>query len=277
MTMPNVDTPAVTSESGSSRFRRVCVSIAVVTAVVVFVWIVLWPQLDGHYTSNAGEITVDVAFDSSGTHVTLSGDAGADGAERRMEGTRAFTTVSFGTDILQRKVLVFHPFYSGPGQYKLVSGCRSVILNKSTLGSRFVLAHPYVTILGVTAGLLVFMGYVLNQKAQSEPEAIFPMWLAYFVAFFASAGVLGWAGSSGMFGLDGVPRNLVARAIVRGTDWFLAVNDECTLLLAILAMIVLPQWCAYIAAGFSGAASSAAFHGARAHLQPHRRDPGART
>lgn len=41
------------------------------------------------------------------------------------------------------------------------------------------MAHLYLTILVVTAGVLFFMGWVLNQKAMGEPEAIFPMWLAF--------------------------------------------------------------------------------------------------
>lgn len=85
------------------------------------------------------------------------------------------------------------------------------------------------------------------------------MWLAYFVAFFASVGVLVWAGDSGMCGFDGVPRNLVAQIIVRAADWFLAVNDECSLLLGFLTMFVLPQWCAYLFAGASGAARRSRF------------------
>ncbi|MEX3936432.1 hypothetical protein AB4Y32_32450 [Paraburkholderia phymatum] len=118
---------------------------------------------------------------------------------------------------------------------------------------------PLSDFLVVTVGVLCFMGWVLNQKAKGEPEAIFPMWLAFFVAFFASTGVLGWAGNAGMFGFDGVPRNPVAQVIVRGAEWFLAVNDESALLLGILAMFVLSQWCAYLAAGASGAARRSRF------------------
>lgn len=247
------------AQRGASRLRRGCLATAMIAVIALFLCAVLWPQLDGHYTGDAGRVSVDVVSDNGQTHVTLSGDAAANSAGQRIDGTRSMTTVLFGKDVLQRQVLVFHPFSGGSGHYTLVSGCRSVSLNKSTLGSRFVMAHPYLTVLVVAAGVLFFMGWVLDQKAKGEPEAIFPMWFAFFVAFFASTGVLGWAGNAGMFGFDGVPRNPMAQVIVQGAEWFLAVNDECTLLLGILAMFVLPQWCAYLAAGASGAARRSRF------------------
>ncbi|MCA8205266.1 hypothetical protein LGM71_29940 [Burkholderia sp. AU33545] len=246
-------------QRSASQFRRGCLAMAMIVAVALFLWTVLWPKLDGHYLGDAGRIRVDVAFDNDQTHVMLSDDAAEDSAGQRFDGSRSTTTVSFGKDVLQRQSLEFHPFRGGAGQYTLVSGCRSIALYKITPGTRFVAAHPYLTILVVTAGVLFFMGWVLNQKAMGEPEAIFPMWLAFFVAFFASTGVLGWAGNAGMFGFDGVPRSPVAQVIVQGAEWFLAVNDECTLLLGILAMFVLPQWCAYLAAGATGAARRSRF------------------
>ncbi|MBY4870753.1 hypothetical protein K6W76_30370 [Burkholderia anthina] len=232
---------------------------AKIAAVALFLWTVFWPKLDGHYTGDSGRIRVDVASDNDQTHVMLSGDAAEDSAGQRFDGNRSMTTVSFGKDVLQRQSLEFHPVRGGAGQYTLVSGCRSIALYKITPVTRFVVAHPYLAILVVTAGVLFFMGWVLDQKAMGEPEAIFPMWLAFFVAFFASTGVLGWSGNAGMFGLDGVPRSPVAQVIVQSAEWFLAVNDECTLLLGILAMFVLPQWCAYLAAGASGAARRSRF------------------
>ncbi|MEX3901550.1 hypothetical protein [Paraburkholderia sp. BR10954] len=249
----------VAPERDASWFRRVCLATAMIAAIALYLWAVLWPQLDGHYTGDAGRISADVVSDKSQTQVMLSGDAAGDSAGQRVDGNRNMTTVSFGNDVLQRQVLEFHPFNSGPGRYRLVNGCRSITLNKSSPGSRFVLAPPYLTVLVVTAGVLLFMGWVLNQKAKGEPEAIFPMWLAFFVAFFASVGLLWWSGNAGMFGFDGVARNLVARVIAQGAEWFLAVNDECTLLLGSLAMFVLPQWCAYLVAGASGAARRSRF------------------
>ncbi|MCA8031097.1 hypothetical protein [Burkholderia cepacia] len=246
-------------ERRASRFRRGCFAMAMIAAVALFLWTVLWPKLDGHYTGDAGRIRVDVASNNDQTHVMLSGDAAEDIAGQRFDGNRSLTTVSFGKDVLQRQSLEFHPFRGGAGPYTLVSGCRSIALYKITPGTRFVVAHPYLTILVVTAGVLFFVGWVLNQKAMGEPEAIFPMWLAFFFAFFASTGVLGWAGNAGMFGFDGVPRSPVAQVIVKGAEWFLAVNDECTLLLGVLAIFVLPQWCAYLAAGASGAARRSRF------------------
>ncbi|WP_321867720.1 hypothetical protein [Paraburkholderia tropica] len=238
---------------------RTGIAVATIAVVALAVWLVFWPQLDGHYTGDGGSLTVDVVSDDAGAHVTMAGEALPPGLTGRMNAERDFTTVAFGPDVLNRQVLVFHPFRSGPWQYDLVSGCRSVRLIKSTPGSRFVLAHPYLAVLLVTAGMLYFMGWVLKEKAKGEPEAIFPMWLAYFVAFFGSVGVLLWAGDSGWFGFDGTPRNLVAQVIVQSVDWFLAVNDESTLLLGVLAMFVFPQWCAYIFAGASGAARRSRF------------------
>lgn len=239
--------------------RRASIAAAMISGVALVMWMVFWPQLDGHYTGDASRLTVDVVLDGTATYVTLAGDAVPPGQRGRMRADRGFTTVSSGQDIVDRQELVFRPFKSGPGQYELVSGCRSVALVKSTLGSRFAIAHPYLAVLVVVAGVFYFMSWVLREKAKGEPEAIFPMWLAYFVAFFASVGVLVWAGNSGFFGFDGVPRNAVARVIVDAADWFLAVNDECTLLLGILAMFVLPQWCAYLFAGASGAARRSRF------------------
>ncbi|WP_186144334.1 hypothetical protein [Burkholderia gladioli] len=230
-----------------------------IAAVALFLWAAFWPKLDGLYTGDTGRIRVEVVSDNDLTHVMLSGGGAEESGGQRFDGNRSTTTISFGKDVLQRQSLEFHPFRSGAGQYTLVSGCRSIALHKITPVNRFIVGHPYVTIFAVTAGVLFFMGWVLNQKAMGEPEAIFPMWLAFFVAFFGSTGVLGWAGNAGMFGFDGVPRGPVAQVIVQGAEWFLAVNDECTLLLGILAMFVLPQWCAYLAAGASGAARRSRF------------------
>lgn len=254
MSTANPKASAVAPAGRVDWLRRACVAATMLVGVALVVWLVFWPQLDGHYTGDAGGLTVDVVFDGKSAHVTMGGDAVLPERQKRFNAERGFTTVTFGQDILSRQSLVFHPFKSGPGQYELVSGCRSITLGKSTPGSRFALAHPYLVVLVVMAGVLYFMGWVLNEKAKGEPEAIFPMWLAYFVAFFVSVGALFWAGNSGFFGFDGVPRNLVARIIVQAAEWFLAVNDECMLLLGILATFVLPQWFAYFFAGASGAA-----------------------
>lgn len=257
MSIANDRTPAVVPAGRSRWLHRARVSggaALLIGFVVLVVWLMFWPQLDGHYSADAGSLTIDVVFDGAAAHVTMSGDAVPPGLQGRMNANRGFTTVTFGPDVLNRQMLVFHPFRNGPGQYELVSGCRSVTLTKSTPGSRFGRAHPYLAMLLVTVSLLAFMAYALNEKAKSEPENISPMWYVYCLVFLVSLIALAGTGASGMFGFDGVPRNAIARAIVWGADWFLAVQEDCTVLLGILAIVVLPQWGAYVLGGGVGAA-----------------------
>ncbi|WP_028209053.1 hypothetical protein [Paraburkholderia nodosa] len=249
--------------SGRSRWlRRAKVTggaALLIGFLVLVVWGMFWPQLDGHYTGDAGRLTVDVVFEGKATHVTLSGEAAPPGQQARMNADRGFTTVTFGPDVpdrrvLERQALVFHPFRNGPGQYELVSGCRSVALTKSTPGSRFGRAHPYLAMFLLTVGLVGLMAYSLNEKAKSEPENIYTMWYLYCLVLMASLIVLGAAAYLGMFGFDGVPRNPIARAIVWGVEYFLAVPEDCAVLLGILVIVVVPQWGAYVLSGAVGAA-----------------------
>ncbi|WP_234775618.1 hypothetical protein [Paraburkholderia tropica] len=227
--------------------------------LLLVVWGMFWPQLDGQYGGDAGRLTVDVVFEGKATHVTLSGEAAPPGQQERMNADRGFTTVTFGPDdpgrrLLERQALVFHPFRNGPGQYELISGCRSVALTKSTPGSRFGRAHPYLATLLLAVALVAIMAYWLNEKATSEPENIYTMWYLYFLVLTVSLLVLGAAAYLGMFGFDGMPRNAIARAIVWGVEYFLAVPDDCAVLLGILAIVVVPQWGAYVFSGAVGAA-----------------------
>ncbi|WP_321916972.1 MULTISPECIES: hypothetical protein [unclassified Paraburkholderia] len=257
MSIANDKTPADVP-AGSSRWlhrARVTGGAALLIGfVALVVWLMFWPQLDGHYTGDAGSLTVDVVFDGAAAHVTMSGDAVPPGQQGRMNADRGFTTVTFGPDAMNRQVLVFHPFRNGPGQYELVSGCRSVTLTKSTPGSRFGRAHPYLAMFLLTVSLVSFMAYTLNEKAKSEPENIYTMWYLYCLVLTASLIVLGAAAYLGMFGFDGVPRNAIARAIVWGVEYFLAVPEDCAVFLGILAIVVVPQWGAYMLSGGVGAA-----------------------
>ncbi|WP_028229218.1 hypothetical protein [Paraburkholderia ferrariae] len=188
MSIANDRTPPVVqvvAPAGRSRWlRRAKVSggaARLVGFLALVVWGMFWPQLDGHYTGDAGRLTVDVVFDGKATHVTLSGEAAPPGPQGRMNADRGFTTVTFGPDVpdrqvLERQALMFHPFRNGPGQYELASGCRSVALTKSTPGSRFGRAHPYLAMFLLTVGLVGLMAYSLNEKAKSEPENIYTMW-----------------------------------------------------------------------------------------------------
>ncbi|MBU9564510.1 hypothetical protein KTE54_27930 [Burkholderia multivorans] len=63
---------------------------AMIAAVALFQWTVLWPKLDGHY------------LDNDQTHMMLSADAAEDSAGQRFDGSRSMTTVCFGRDVLQR-------------------------------------------------------------------------------------------------------------------------------------------------------------------------------
>lgn len=257
MSIANDKTPAVVPAGRSRWLHRARVTggaAFLIGFVALVVWLMFWPQLDGHYTGDAGSLTVDVVFDGAAAHVTMSGDAVPPGQQGRMNADRGFTTVTFGPDVLNRQALVFHPFRNGPGQYELVSGCRSVTLTKSTPGSRFGRAHPYLAMLLVTVGLVGFMAYALNEKAKSEPENIYMMWYLYCLVLTASLIVLGAAAYLGMFGFDGVPRNAIARAIVWGVEYFLAVPEDCAVLLGILVIVVVPQWGAYMLSGGVGAA-----------------------
>ncbi|CAM2157945.1 conserved membrane hypothetical protein [Paraburkholderia tropica] len=251
------------ARAGRSRWlRRAKVTVGAAMLIgflALIVWAMFWPQLDGHYTGDVGGLTVDVVFDAKATHVTLSGDAVPPGQQGRMNADRGFTTVTFGPDapdrkVLERQTLVFHPFRNGPGQYELLSGCRSVALTKSTPGNRFGRAHPYLAMFLLTVGMVAFMAYSLNEKAKSEPENIYTMWYLYCLVLTASLIVLGAAAYLGMFGFDGVPRNAIARAIVWGVEYFLAVPEDCAVLVGILVLVVLPQWAAYTLSGGVGAA-----------------------
>jgi len=64
----------------------------------------------------------------------------------------------------------------------------------------------------------------------------------YCLVLTESLIVLGAAAYLGMFGFDGVPRNPIARAIVWGVEYFLAVPEDCAVLLGILVIVVVPQW-----------------------------------
>jgi hypothetical protein len=266
MNVADSKTPAVVgavAQAGPSRWvRRAKVTgyaAALIGLLAVVVWMMFWPQLDGHYTGDAGHLTVDVVTEGNATHVTLSGDAVPPGQQGRMSADLGFTSVTFAPDapdrkVLERQALVFHPFRNGPGQYELVSGSRTVALTKSTPGSRFTRAHPYWAMLAVTVSLVGFMAYSLYEKAKSEPENIYTMCYVYCLVLAASLIVLWAAAYLGMFGLDGAPRNAIARAIVWGVEYFLAVPEDCAVLLGILAIVVAPQWVAYVLSGLVGAA-----------------------
>jgi hypothetical protein len=85
------------------------------------------------------------------------------------------------------------------------------------------------------------------------------MWLAFFAALFFSTAILIDCGIAHIFSYQGVPQNDVARAIVAGADFFVDVIPKCQALLGAIALIVLPQWCAYVMAGLSGAARRSRF------------------
>ncbi|MBB3261773.1 hypothetical protein F4827_006603 [Paraburkholderia bannensis] len=226
---------------------------------VAMVWLICWPQLDGHYTG-AGHTVVDVVPDGHETQVTFAADGLAQspvptglGHAGRQEGVaRGFAAVKFGQAI-DGYTLEFRPLH-GAG-YELAGGCRRIALSKRSPLSLFVGAHPYLTILLATAGVLAIVGYLLNAKAEHEPQIIAPMWLAYFGAMSASVGVLLWAGQAGIFGFDGEPQTALARWILTAADALIDVNAEATYLLGLMAIVVVPQALAYLAAGvLSGAA-----------------------
>jgi hypothetical protein len=147
---------------------------------------------------------------------------------------------------------VFQPLETS--HYKLTSGCDSIPLEKQTMISALVRSHPYAAVVFAALCMMAFMLHVVNEKAKAEPEVIYPMWAAYFGALFGSSFVLLAAGESGIFGVDGEPRNALARAILATIDYSLDLQQEVSLLLALLAFVSLTQWCAYAMAGLSGAA-----------------------
>ncbi|WP_157696311.1 hypothetical protein [Caballeronia temeraria] len=195
---------------------------------------------------------MDVTHHRGETQVTLSRERD-DGEAKitRFLTTAGFSKVQFG-DGLATQELVFQPLETN--HYRLITGCGWVSLDKQTTASALVRSHPYGAVMFVALCMIAFMLHVVNEKAKSEPEVIYPMWVAYFGALFGSSFVLVAAGESGIFGFDGEPRNALARGILATVEYSLDLQREVCLLLGLLAFISLTQWCAYLLAGLSGAA-----------------------
>lgn len=238
--------------SDNRRVQSRLLSIVAITAWCTLAWLWLWPQLDGHYVADHGRITVDVTNHRDETQVTPSRERD-DGEAKitRFLTNAGFSKAQFG-DGLETQELVFQPLETN--RYRLISGCGWMPLDKQTTVSSLVRSHPYAAVMFVALYMIAFMLHVVNEKAKSEPEVIYPMWAAYFGALFGSSFVLVAAGESGIFGFDGEPRNALARAILATVEYSLDLQREVFLLLGLLAFISLTQWCAYLMAGLSGAA-----------------------
>jgi hypothetical protein len=191
--------------------------------------------------------------------------------------TTDYTTLEFGEGI-ERGALIFHPF--SVEIYELVTGSGRTQLSNTNLFSHYVVSHPLLALAVLAAAMTAGMLIMVENKARSDPHMIHPMWLAFFVALFGSTAVLIVSGNAHIFNYEGVPQNAVARAIVAGANFFVNVIPECQALLGALALIVLPQWCAYVIAGLSGAPAGRASSGLRGnglrfsssnHLLAHRR------
>ncbi|GJH28789.1 hypothetical protein [Caballeronia novacaledonica] len=195
---------------------------------------------------------MDVTHNRGETQVALSRERDdGEATITRFDTNAGFLKVQFG-DGLETQDLVFQPLETN--HYTLISGCGSIPLDKQTTVSALVRSHPYAAVMFVALCMIAFMLHVVNEKAKSEPEVIYPMWAAYFGALFGSSLVFVAAGESGIFGFDGEPRNALARAIMVTVEYSLDLQREVSFLLGLLAFVSLTQWCAYLMAGLSGAA-----------------------
>ncbi|GJH14277.1 hypothetical protein CBA19CS11_35585 [Caballeronia novacaledonica] len=95
-----------------------------------------------------------------------------------------FSKAQFG-DGLEKQELVFQPLETN--HYRLISGCGWMPLDKQTTVSALVRSHPYAAATFVALCMIAFMLHVLNEKAKSELEVIYPMSVAYFGALFGSS------------------------------------------------------------------------------------------
>jgi hypothetical protein len=247
--------PAASGRSGV-MVRKIVLPL-VITAIVVAYWCVLfWPQFAGHYEGATSRLTVEVASSEEGLRVTLMRNDGEARQVTQFSARKNYAELEFGED-LGHQALVFHPF-SGGG-YDLVGGCSTIRLRKTSWLSGVAVAHPFVTLALTAAVMVVYMAIMLDAKAKTDPRVIYPMWLAYFGAMALSAVVLVVAGQARIFGYDGEPRNATAQLILTGVEFFLDVVPECQTLFGLLALFVLPQWCAYLMAGVSGTARRSRF------------------
>ncbi|MFM0197899.1 hypothetical protein [Paraburkholderia strydomiana] len=153
--------------------------------------------------------------------------------------------------------MIFHPF--SVENYELVTGAGRTQLSKTNRFSRYVVSHPLLALAVLAAAMTAGMLIMIENKAKTDPHMIHPMWVAFFAALFVSTAVLIVSGNAHIFNYEGVPQNAVARGIVSCADFFVDVIPECQALLGALGLIVLPQWCAYVTAGLSGAARRSRF------------------
>jgi hypothetical protein len=250
--------PTVVTALKASFGRRpgkVLLTLLIAVAVFTVLWLMFWPRFEGSYLGDAGRTSLDITRGAGAIRVAIS-DGASDGPHLSyIPAAEDGYTLRFGAG-LDRQAVIYHP---SAGRYELVTGCRSIGVIKQNWGTRFAHSYPRATGLIVTVFMIAAMFFVLEGKAKSEPEAIYPMWLAYFGALFISAGVLVAAGEAQIFGFDGEPQNALARAILSGVQFFLDFGKECWLLLGLLALVSFTQWSAYVFSGLSGAARRSRF------------------
>ncbi|WP_143134339.1 hypothetical protein [Burkholderia ubonensis] len=213
-----------------------------------------YPIFDGNFSNWDGSTKVVIVDNSGSLEVTLlTRNDAKDGQPQHFNARRDLYSLDFGTN-LDRHSIVFHPFSNSPHNYSLVSGCSTIPLTRQTWLGTFATAHPYIVASLAAIIVLIFMAAALEKRAKIEPKLIYPTWLAFFAAFFISTAVLIAAGEAKIYDYAGNPLNEVARAILNVIEFMVDIEHETLLLAGALFVLALPQWCAYLMSGFTGAA-----------------------
>lgn len=175
-------------------------------------------------------------------------------ANRNKASRRSYSLV-YGEN-LERRAVVFKPF---PGKYYVVSGCRTISMQKQTSLTAVAMIHPYIVSSMALSLMVCLMFFILDHRAKIDPQLIYPTWLAFTFALVVSAVVLIASAEAGIYDYDGNPRNELAKIILSNIDFFLDIGQETVLLGVCLEGVALPQWFAYLMSGLTGAAQEARF------------------
>lgn len=210
-----------------------------------------WPRFEGQYSGKTGALEIEVMQNRANKfNVTITDNSSSPPGVSDFEAEWHWYELIFGNGI-EKRAIIYHPVEN---RYELVSGCGRTPISKLNWISRMSNAGIYLLLLAVAALILLVMFFVMNEKAKIEPEAIYPMWVAYFGALFGSAGILIIAGEAGIFGFDGRPKNDVAQLILKSIDFLLDIESEFNVLIGLLFIFVFTQWFSYMFSGLSGAA-----------------------